>query len=78
MTDIDPAKRPSLPAAHQKMNTAFVGIGGWEKRWPIIPENAGFTHRCTYILFGITTEVIIFLRRILGFLIPWLRERRVN
>ncbi|KAB5588841.1 hypothetical protein CTheo_7718 [Ceratobasidium theobromae] len=65
MTDEDPSRRPSLAQARQTMNTYFAGLSGREKRWPIVPSNVSFGHKC-YILFsGVTNEVGVFIRSLI-------------
>ncbi|KAG8724770.1 hypothetical protein FRC09_014406 [Ceratobasidium sp. 395] len=66
MTNSDPDKRPTLQSAHHTMNTHFVGLPGWRKRWPLISSKASFTTRYSLILWGIREEIILFLKRILG------------
>ncbi|KAF8602490.1 kinase-like protein [Ceratobasidium sp. AG-I] len=65
MTSIDPKQRPSLEQARHSITTQFVGLSGWRKRWPIVPLDASLKHRCIYVLAGMMTEVVIFLRRVM-------------
>lgn len=64
MTEVEPSQRPSLAKARQVMNTQFAGLSGWKKRWPIIPPKASFRHRCLFFFAGVTTEVVILIRRL--------------
>ncbi|KAG8683744.1 hypothetical protein FRC11_013132, partial [Ceratobasidium sp. 423] len=45
MSKDNPAQRPTLGQARDRMNTAFVGLSGWKYRWPITPRNAHFEDR---------------------------------
>lgn len=62
MTHITPSKRPSLATARKKMSTHFAGLSGYQKRWPIVPLNVSFRHRCLFFLAGVTTEVMFLLK----------------
>ncbi|KAG8716786.1 hypothetical protein FRC08_008811 [Ceratobasidium sp. 394] len=66
MTNSDPDRRPTLNSARYIMNTHFAGLYGWQTRWPIIPPNTPFRRRCALIWEGLTTEVILFLKKILS------------
>jgi hypothetical protein len=68
MTDYNPDKRPALEQAHRNLNMQFAGLAGWQKRWPIVPPNASFRQRYMYLLAGLTTEVMVLLRRALRIL----------
>ncbi|QRV88410.1 kinase domain protein [Ceratobasidium sp. AG-Ba] len=65
MTHPDPQKRPTIQSAKVMMHTHFAGLSGWQTRWPLIPPDASFQQRFIFILSGLTTEMVIFLRRIL-------------
>jgi hypothetical protein len=65
MTHEVPDKRPTLDLALQNMTTQFAGLASWRRRWPIIPPNTSFRHRCMFVAAGLTTEVVIFFRKIL-------------
>ncbi|KAF8596727.1 kinase-like protein [Ceratobasidium sp. AG-I] len=69
MTETDPSKRPSLARAKQSMHTQFVGLSEWKKRWPIIPPNTSLRRRFLFCFAGFTTELIIFLGRIVRLVI---------
>ncbi|KAF8595937.1 kinase-like protein [Ceratobasidium sp. AG-I] len=64
MTERDPSKRPTLEESQQSLNAMFVGLSGWRKRWPIVPDNAPVTRRCAFIFIGITAEVAFLLRKL--------------
>jgi hypothetical protein len=64
MTEEDPSKRPTLAHARESMNTQFAGLGGWKKRWPIVPVNASLRHQFLFFVAGMTTEVVIFVQRL--------------
>lgn len=68
MTQSNPASRPPLEQAHQAMNTAFLGISGWNYRWPIIPNEAGFKVRALCVVWGLTSEIRYWISRVLQLL----------
>ncbi|KEP49024.1 kinase domain protein [Rhizoctonia solani 123E] len=68
MTHITPSKRPSLTAARREMNMHFAGLSGYQKRWPIVPLNVSFRHKCLFFLAGLTTEVVVFLKVLIQFI----------
>ncbi|KAF8672119.1 Protein kinase domain [Rhizoctonia solani] len=59
MTHTTPSKRPSLAAARKEMNMHFAGLSGRQKRWPIVPLNVSFRHKCLFFLAGMTAEVVL-------------------
>ncbi|QRV87097.1 kinase domain protein [Ceratobasidium sp. AG-Ba] len=65
MTNPDPQKRPTIQSAQVAMHTHFAGLSGWRTRWPLIPADAPVQQRFIFIMSGLTTELVIFLRRIL-------------
>ncbi|KAG8736951.1 hypothetical protein FRC10_008688 [Ceratobasidium sp. 414] len=68
MTNSDPEKRTTLRLASHTMNTHFVGLPGWRKRWPFIPPDASFGERYMMILKGLTAEMVALLKRVLRLL----------
>lgn len=71
MTEREPSQRPSLEAAQNAINTLFVGLSGWRKRWPIIPGDARFVHRCVYAFAGVSAEMVYLLKALIRILIVW-------
>ncbi|KAB5588850.1 hypothetical protein CTheo_7704 [Ceratobasidium theobromae] len=65
MTQTNPMARPSLENARSMMNTAFLGLSGWRYRWPIAPNEVGLRTRLIYVIWGVTSEIQFWLRRIL-------------
>jgi hypothetical protein len=65
MTNRDPSKRPTLEQARQSINSQFLGLSTFPKRWPITPPGTPFRNQCIYILAGVTTEIVISVRRVL-------------
>lgn len=60
-----PTERPTLEQARDQMNTAFIGLSGWRRRWPIVPRNASFEDRCRYYFSGIKVEIRFWIRAII-------------
>ncbi|KAG8719276.1 hypothetical protein FRC08_003226 [Ceratobasidium sp. 394] len=69
MTNKDPNRRPSIHSACSTMKTCFAGLPGWRNRWPLTPPNISFKRHCFYILIGLRTEFLVFLKRLIRFIL---------